>query len=247
MAGELKNVNWKCLIYLVLMVLMIGGCARRPEIVLHETEAIPIDNNFDLSASFEEGNIVIRELSDGIILNTIPIAFDEYRIFLSMLDEKIGYLLYCSTPGAGQMMKHLYFTEDRWDNYTEIDISNQLDGYPTSLSAMSIENLFIGTQMRSNGFLFETVDSGKNWVPFTVDDSVKNCQNGYAPVIDKESGIMYTLLQCGESYLLYQLNGVWKKAGSFSLDAFVEEFFVGNGELYVVDSAGKWYRIEGNY
>ena len=240
----LRRGFWLCL---ALVVFLIGGCAGRKEIILYETEAVPEDNNFGLSAFFEEGNIVITELSEETILNTIPIKFDEYRIFLSMLDEKTGYLLYCSTPGAGQMMKHLYFTEDRWDSYAEADISGKLDGYPTSLSAMSVENLFIGTQMRSNGFLFETTDGGKNWVSFTVDGSVKDCQNGYAPIADKESGMMYVLLKCGESYLLYQLNDVWEKAGSFSLNALVEEFFVSNGELYIIDNTGKQYQIEGDF
>lgn len=247
MAEELKIINWKCLIF-VLMVFMMGGCARKQEIVLQETEEISTNNNFDLYASFEESNIVIKKLSDDIVLSTIPIAFDEYRIFLSMIDEETGYLLYCSTPGAGQMMKRLYFTEDRWGSYKETDISNQLDGYPTSLSAMSGENLFIGVQMRSNGFLFETTDGGKSWVSFTIDGSIKDCRYGYAPIIDKESGMMYALLECGESYLLYQLvNGLWEKAGSFLLDALVEEFFVSNGKLYIVDSSGKWYRIEGEF
>lgn len=240
---------------LVLTTALIAGCGKKveeqaagsveQELTLCEAESFIPDNNFGLSSFFEKGNIVVAELSDGTVLNEIPVAFDEYRVFLSMIDENNGYLLYCSTPGAGQMMKILYFTKDRWISYTEADISLQLDGYPTSLSAMSEEQLFIGTQMRSNGFLFETTNGGRDWTSFTVDGSIKNCQNGYAPIVDKENNIAYVLLKCDENYLLYQLNDVWEKKGSFPLDAFVEEFFASDGELYIVDSEGKQYRIEG--
>lgn len=239
---------------LVLAAAFIAGCGKETkeqitgendrELTLCETENFIPDNNFGLSSFFEGDYIVLAELSDGAALNKIPVAFDEYRIFLSMIDENTGYLLYCSTPGAGQMMKILYFTKDRWHNYTEADISLKLDGYPTSLSAMSEEQLFIGTQMRSNGFLFETTNKGRDWISFTVDGDVKNCQNGYAPIVDKESGTVYVLLGCGENYLLYQLNEVWERKGSFPLDSFVEEFFASGGELYIVDSQEKQYRIE---
>lgn len=238
----------------VFALTFLAGCGKKTEgeqaesssreLVLCETEVFFPDNNFGLSSFFEEDNIVVAELSDGAVLSKIPIAFDEYRIFLSMIDENKGYLLYCSTPGAGQMMKILYFTKDRWHSYTEADISLQLDGYPTSLSAMSEEQLFIGTQMRSNGFLFETTNGGRGWISFTVDGSVKNCQDGYAPIVDQENDITYVLLRCGESYLLYQLNDVWEKKGSFLLDNLVEEFFASDGKLYIVDDQGKQYRIE---
>ena len=109
---------------------------------------------------------------------------------------------------------------------------------------MSKEQLFIGTQMRSNGFLFETTDGGRDWISFTVDGSVQNCQNGYAPIVDQENDIAYVLLKCGENYLLYQLNDVWEKKGSFPLDTFVEEFFASGGELYIVDDQGRQFRIE---
>ena len=52
------------------------------------------------------------------------------------------------------------------------------------------------------------------------------------------------LLKCGENYLLYQLNDVWEKKGSFPLDTFVEEFFASGGELYIVDDQGRQFRIE---
>jgi hypothetical protein len=237
---------------LVSALVFLAGCGKKGQIVescdrelaLCETEAFIPDNNFGLLTSFEGDDIVVAQLSDGAVLSKIPIAFDEYRVFLSMIDENEGYLLYCSTPGAGQMMKILYFTKDRWNSYTEADISLKIDGYPTSLSAMSKEQLFIGTQMRSNGFLFETTDGGRDWISFTVDGSVQNCQNGYAPIVDQENDIAYVLLKCGENYLLYQLNDVWEKKGSFPLDTFVEEFFASGGELYIVDDQGRQFRIE---
>ncbi|MCH5262431.1 MAG: hypothetical protein J1F42_05910 [Lachnospiraceae bacterium] len=143
-----------------------------------------------------------------------------------MTDENNGYLLYCSTPAAGIMMKYLYVTEDRWTTYDVKDISSLIDGYPTSLSALSPEHVYIGTQMRSNGYLFETTDGGEHWSSVSVDEGYY--RYGYVPLLDENNGVMYVFLEYETddgshyNYNLYQsdINATaWEKIGSYSLGA----------------------------
>lgn len=207
---------------------------------------------FALSASFQEDNIVIAESDSGDVINEIPIPFDKNSVFLSMTDEDYGYLLYCSTPACGQMMKYLYVTEDRWATYDEIDISSLIDGYPTSLSALSSEHVYVGAQMHNNGYLFETTDRGENWNSVSVDEGYY--RDGYVPLIDENNGVMYALLEYvsddGSHYNLYQSDvnaAAWEKIGSFSLDvdgSVFQNSFMSGGSLYLYDSQGNPYRIE---
>ena len=169
-----------------------------------------------------------------------------------MTDKDNGYLLYCSTPGMGQMMKSLYVTDNRWATYDEKDISSLIDGYPTSLSALSTEHLYVGTQMRSDGYLFETTDGGEHWdsVPLNED----YYRYGYTTISDEDSNVMYVLLEYvlssrGGNYDLYQFDAKlyeWEMIGSFVLDESVEvqRFFMSEGTLCLIDAHGNLYKIE---
>ncbi len=56
------------------------------------------------------------------------------RAFVSFADEDTGYVLYCADPGAGQMEKVLYVTEDGGRTFSvQEDLSSVIAGYPTDL------------------------------------------------------------------------------------------------------------------
>ena len=246
---------------LVGITCLIGGCAGRTAdsdsekiLAVAETDAAAVEaaaTVFDLSASFQDDNIVITESGSGTALCEIPIPFDKNELYLSMTDENNGCLLYCSTPGAGQMMKYLYVTKDRWTTCEEKDISSLIDGYPTSLSALSSEHIYIGTQMRSNGYLFETTDGGEHWDSVTVDEGYY--RYGYVPLLDENNGVIYAFLEYeadGRShYNLYQSDmnaATWEKIGGYSLDTgetSIYRFFMTDGTLYFYDSQGNHYQI----
>lgn len=247
------------------MTFLLNGCGNRAIFiavghgddqlaVTSDSEMLTVDS-FGLSASFQGENIVITETDSDAIVAEILIPFDENQVILSMIDENNGYLLYCSTPAGGIMMKYLYVTEDRWTTYAEKDISSSslIDGYPTSLSALSLEHIYIGTQMRSNGYLFETIDGGITWDSVSVDEGYY--RYGYVPLLDENNGVMYVLLEYMTDnrsyYNLYQsdINAtLWEKIGGFSLDvsgsSFQEcQFFMRDGTLYFYDSQGNRYQI----
>ncbi len=225
---------------------------------VEETEAARLfeeEDEFCVSAVFEGDKIVLSEPSGGNILNEIQIPYDQYEVFISMLDEKNGYLLYCSTPACGLMEKVLYKTEDRWKTYGETDIGSKIDGYPTSLLAVKGELIYVGTQMRSNGYLFVTKDGGKNWDSVSVEED-RNFRTGYAPILDKDSETAYAFFDTGDSnWLLYRAecpqagedlqNLIWEKAGKFSWkEDLMEDYFLYEGMIYLTDSKGKCYLLK---
>lgn len=255
----MKRFYLACLIGITCL---IGGCAGRTADLdsekmpaAAETDAAAVEAAaavFDLSASFQDDNIVITESGSGTALCEIPIPFDKNVLCLSMTDENNGYLLYCSTGAAGQMMKYLYVTKDRWSTCEERDISSLIDGYPTSLSALSSEHIYIGTDMRNNGYLFETTDGGEHWDSVTVDEGYY--RYGYVPLLDETNGVMYVFLEYEADdrshYNLYQsdMNATtWEKIGSYSLKASSGRecrFFMSDGTLYFYDSQGNRYQIK---
>ena len=259
----MKRFYLTCLIGITCL---IGGCAGRNAYLdsekmpaATETDAAAVEAAaavFDLSASFQDDNIVITESDGGIVLCEIPIPFDKNVLCLSMTDENNGCLLYCSTGAMGLMNKYLYVTRDRWTTYEEKDISSLIDGYPTSLSALSSEHIYIGTDMRNNGYLFESTDGGEHWDSVTVDEGYY--RYGYVPLLDETNGVMYVFLEYEAddgshyNYTLYQsdINATaWEKIGSYSLDeggySLQEcQFFMSDGTLYFYDSHGNQYQIK---
>ena len=181
------------------IILLLNGCGsavdERGNTILTATAAdvVQPEDPYGLAASFQEGHIAVSDENSGDTLTEIPLSEDEYALFLSMTDDNCGCLLYCSSPAAGIMMKHLYITKDRWTTYEEKDISSLIDGYPTSMSALSTEHIYIGTQMRSNGYLFETTDGGGQWNPVTADNG--HYRYGYVLPVTEDGHTLYALLE----------------------------------------------------
>lgn len=239
-------------------LLLLGGCGsavdERGSAILAVTAADNVQpgNLYGLTASFQDGNIAVSDENSGDILSEIPLSEDEYALFLSMTDDSHGCLLYCSSPAAGIMMKHLYITEDRWAAYEEKDLSSLIDGYPTSLSALSTDHIYIGTQMRSNGYLFETTDGGGQWNPVTIDDEYY--RYGYVLPVSADDHVLYALLEYTDSatdtstYVLCRRAddpAAWEKIGSFVPEDLGEPqtYYVSDGFLYIADSQGTQYQV----
>lgn len=213
--------------------------------------------DFAVSVDYEEGEerIILLEASDQTVLNEIPVTKDQGMVFINMIDENSGYLLFCGSPAAGLMNKTLYATKDRWKTYSEIDISSKIDGYPNSLSAVSEDKIYIGTQMRSNGYLFATKDQGENFEAVWAEED-RYFRYGYAPLFDKESGRAYLILEGENEYFVYYAeypaaddgtswNLTWEKMGKFILEDYgnIEEYFLYEGQIYLANWQGKQCQI----
>lgn len=207
------------------------------------------ENNFSVSIESKEGQILLFDTVSERELISFEESYGSGNLFLSMIDENNGVFLYCSSPACGQMMKQMYITKDRWQTWSQMDISSQIDGYPTSLSAQSDKHLYIGVQMRSDGYLFETIDGGKNWNPVIIDDAIEKCRYGYAPILNNEEGNFYILLECDGFYSLYQSDvglSVWKHLGTFSSEMEFNSYFIWNSKVIIADIQGQHYQLSFN-
>ncbi len=241
------------------ILLLLGGCGSAADergnaiLAAAAVNDMQPEKPYGLTAAFQDGNIAVSDVNSGDILCEIPLSEDEYALFFSMTDDNHGCLLYCSSPAAGIMMKHLYITEDRWTAYEEKDISSLIDGYPTSLSALSADHIYIGTQMRSDGYLFETTDGGGQWNPVAVDDEYY--QYGYVLPVSADDHALYALLKYTDSaadagtYVLCRRaddSAAWEKIGSFVPKDLGEPqtFYILDGALYIADPQGTQYRVD---
>lgn len=243
-----------------LMIFLISGCGIKEtntaanesaEITLepsvYDVAQIQTENNYSVSAYSKDEKIILFDTASETELAAFDETYGSGSLFLSMIDENNGVLLYCSSPAGGQMMKYMYFTKDRWHTYNELDISTKIDGYPTSLLAQSGNRLYIGAQMRSDGYLFETTDCGESWNPVIIDADIEKCRYGYAPIFDNENGIFYVLLECDGFYSLYQSDAAlseWKQSGRFSSESEIESFFIRDGKVIIVDMQGQSYQLK---
>lgn len=219
------------------------------EPVICDIKQIKSENNFSISVDSKEGKILLFDTASEKELASFEESYGNGNLFLSMTDENNGVFLYCSSPAGGQMIKQMYVTKDRWQTYSQMNISSQIDGYPISLSAQSDSHLYVGVQMRSDGYLFETIDGGKNWNPIIIDEAIEKCRYGYAPIFNNEEGIFYVLLECDGFYSLYQSEAVpsaWKHLGTFSSEMEIEAYLIWEGKVIITDIQGQHYQLSFN-
>ena len=230
-------------------VIKESGVKISLEPITCDIKQVKNENNFSVSIDSKEGQILLFDTVSEKELASFEEAYGSGNLFLSMIDENNGVFLYCSSPAGGQMMKQMYITKDRWQTWSQMDISSQIDGYPTSLSAQSDKHLYIGVQMRSDGYLFETIDGGKNWNPVIIDEAIEKCRYGYAPILNNEEGNFYILLECDGFYSLYQSDvdlSAWKHLGTFSTEMEIESYFIWNSKVIIADIQGQHYQLSFN-
>lgn len=230
-------------------VIKESGVKISLEPITCDIKQVKNENNFSVSIDSKEGQILLFDTVSEKELASFEESYGSGNLFLSMIDENNGVFLYCSSPAGGQMMKQMYITKDRWQTWSQMDISSQIDGYPTSLSAQSDKHLYVGVQMRSDGYLFETIDGGKNWNPVIIDEAIEKCRYGYAPILNNEEGNFYILLECDGFYSLYQSDvdlSAWKHLGTFSTEMEIESYFIWNSKVIIADIQGQQYQLSFN-
>ena len=262
MKSNVKIIKYTIILTLALaLTLILYGCGSTE--TAQQDNEIPMleltecDNNAEsdglYTVNFGEAVIEVRSSEEeGNIKLEIPVEYDTTnQVYISMIDENHGSILYCSSPAMGQMYKILYRTDDGWDSYEQIDISSQLDSYPNSLTMSSEDTGYIGVALRNSSYLYHTQDGGHTWEPYEVDESVDNC-NGFAPVFDKAGKGAYLILDMKINsseyrFRLYQsANGGkdWDIMGEFSLPVYLNRYFLKDDVLYVIDTQDKCYSID---
>lgn len=91
------------------------------------------------------------------------------KVFVCFVDENTGYLLYCSDPGAGQMDKILYRTEDGGNTFSvQEELSSMIDGYPTDLLFDVDGTGYITVKYHGTDEYFYRYDGQGGWSAVTV-------------------------------------------------------------------------------
>lgn len=149
------------------------------------TDRYPYDEGIDIFVASEEDaylayfskseeQIALDYTHDGgetwetVLVDTlVGVGF----IYSSFLDEKTGYLLYCSDPAAGMMTKIVYGTQDGGSSFEKIcDLSDAIRNYPIEMEFCDGENGMIITQNHGDeSYAFRTEDGGRTWNKFYVD------------------------------------------------------------------------------
>ena len=82
---------------------------------------------------------VMNCTADGKQTKLASLEYKSYggpnAVYLNFTNDKQGYLLYCSDPGAGMMNKVLWSTDDGGNTYTVVkDLSAAIQNYPTDMA-----------------------------------------------------------------------------------------------------------------
>ncbi len=180
-------------------------------------------------------------------------ACDAGSVYLSFKDEKTGWLLYCSTPGARLMTKLLFVTFDGGESFSlKADLSEEITGYPQGISFQG-EKGYIGAAYHGdNGYLYETQDGGATWDMLEIQPLRRgvNYVDGYAPVFNPQDNRgMLVLKEAGEevSYRMYTLKEgeeSWEEAGKIQCRSLGSYGAGVDGSFFLLDTSGQLYGLE---
>ena len=211
-----------------------------------DAEQIINENNFSISIGPKDEKIRLYDTDSQKELASFDESYGSGSKLLSMSSENNGVFLYSSYLGTEIIMKHMYITSDRWQTYSQIDITFLVDGYPTSLYAQSDTCFYIGTLMKNDGYMYKTFDGGKDWFSVTINENIESGARGYAPIPNSEGDAFYALLEYGSRYALYKSDAAmstWKQLGIFSHDDRIDTYFILDGDVIVKDNTGHCYRL----
>lgn len=164
---------------------------------------------------------VIHCTADGLGTKVASVAYNSYggpnAAYLSFTDEKHGYLLYCSDPGAGMMTKVLWTTSDGGKNYTLVgDLTADIENYPSDIAFRDVDNgMILVTNHGAEAYAYLTKDAGKTWTSYEV-DQYKNCNyiNGVSIQPDGDGASWNLTLEivanAGSNTVTYHSDDDWK-------------------------------------
>jgi hypothetical protein len=121
-------------------------------------------------------SLKICELNEGKVVAENCISYRDFcdanKSYISMIDEKTGYLLCCGTPGLGQMDKFLFKTNDGWNTCEMVaDLSEAIGNYPTDIAFAAEDYGIITVNYHGyDTYAYFTKDGGINWSDLIVDN-----------------------------------------------------------------------------
>lgn len=116
-------------------------------------------------------------------------------VYLNFTNDKQGYLLYCSDPGAGMMNKVLWSTDDGGNTYTVVkDLSAAIQNYPADMAFKDVSTgMILVRNHGADAYAYMTEDAGKTWKPYEI-DTFKKCNYVNGISIEKNADSTWNLL-----------------------------------------------------
>ena len=137
-------------------------------------------------------------------------------VYLNFTNDKQGYLLYCSDPGAGMMNKVLWSTDDGGNTYTVVkDLSAAIQNYPTDMAFKDASTgMILVSNHGADAYAYMTEDAGKTWKPYEI-DTFKKCNYVNGISIEKNADSTWNLLlqiatDDGLGSVIYTSDDEWK-------------------------------------
>lgn len=178
---------------------------------------------------------------------------DAGSIYLSFRDEKNGWLLYCSMPGAGLMTKLLFVTFDGGESFSlKADLTEKIAGYPQGISFQGDKGYLAASYHGDGAYLYETKDQGGTWEVLEIQPLKKgvNYIDGYAPVFSPQDGRgMLVLREAGkeDTYRMYTLKDggdSWTETGEIDCRSLRSYGAGAEGGFLLLDAEGQLYQLE---
>lgn len=178
---------------------------------------------------------------------------DAGSAYFALADGQTGYLLYCSTPGAGNMIKKLLETTDGGKTFAVVaDLSDRIVGYPQGLTFQGEKGYIAVSYHGVDSYLYTTADGGITWEDEKIApaerikaDEMISYIDGYPPVFssqDNDRGII--VLKMVNENRVYQVfetedgGGSWNAAGKLPCDSLGSYSLGGDGAFLFLDGEG---------
>lgn len=142
---------------------------------------------------------VMNCTADGKQTKLASLEYKSYggpnAVYLNFTNDKQGYLLYCSDPGAGMMNKVLWSTDDGGNTYTVVkDLSAAIQNYPADMAFKDVSTgMILVSNHGADAYAYMTEDAGKTWKPYEI-DTFKKCNYVNGISIEKNADSTWNLL-----------------------------------------------------
>ena len=142
---------------------------------------------------------VMNCTADGKQTKLASLEYKSYggpnAVYLNFTNDKQGYLLYCSDPGAGMMNKVLWSTDDGGNTYTVVkDLSAAIQNYPTDMAFKDASTgMILVSNHGADAYAYMTEDAGKTWKSYEI-DTFKKCNYVNGISIEKNVDSTWNLL-----------------------------------------------------
>lgn len=207
----------------------------------------------------EDGRLLVDYTTDGrdnwkqTEVTSPGDAFDgSGSAYISFSDKDHGYLLYCSSPAAGQMTKRLFYTENAGESFSPADDLSRLSGYPQGISFAEGTCYIAVASHGENAYLYEKESGTDQWKKAEVMELPEGVRymDGFVPAFDPQnkSEGMLVLKVVGDDvrFLLLTTQDAganWSVQGEIPLESVSGCFDAGEQQFYVIDELGQLYKL----